>query len=182
MQILSLEFLREKKDPGDENIAIGCQSDFPNNEPEHDKIWYDPCDESMDEYSVQDFLYHSYIAVGGTLTQEQFETAWKSFPNTSGFEIRFANSFEELGDPTVDKLGKLYMIPATSTVLHDLFEEYIVVHSPSTTEDVYMWEKWGSGQITVDLKDYYTKSEMDQQIQKLEDKIEEVSSTIWNDV
>lgn len=169
----------EKGDPGDENIAIGCQSDFPNNEPEHDKIWYDPCDESMDEYSVQDFLYNSYIAVGGTLTQEQFETAWKSFPN---FEIRFANSFEELGDPTVDKLGKLYMIPATSTVLHDLFEEYIVVHSPSTTEDVYMWEKWGSGQITVDLKDYYTKSEMDQQIQKLEDKIEEVSSTIWNDV
>lgn len=172
----------EKGDPGDENIAIGCQSDFPNNEPEHDKIWYDPCDESMDEYSVQDFLYNSYIAVGGTLTQEQFETAWKSFPNISEFEIRFANSFEELGDPTVDKLGKLYMIPATSTVLHDLFEEYIVVHSPSTTEDVYMWEKWGSGQITVDLKDYYTKSEMDQQIQKLEDKIEEVSSTIWNDV
>lgn len=143
----------EKGDPGDENIAIGCQSDFPNNEPEHDKIWYDPCDESMDEYSVQDFLYNSYIAVGGTLTQEQFETAWKSFPNTSGFEIRFANSFEELGDPTVDKLGKLYMIPATSTVLHDLFEEYIVVHSPSTTEDVYMWEKWGSGQITVEIID-----------------------------
>lgn len=167
----------EKGDPGDENIAIGCQSDFPNNEPEHDKIWYDPCDESMDEYSVQDFLYNSYIAVGGTLTQEQFETAWKSFPNISGFEIRFANSFEELGDPTVGKLGKLYMIPATSTVLHDLFEEYIVVHSPSTTEDVYMWKKWGSGQITVDLKDYYTKSEMDQQIQKLEDKIEEVYST-----
>lgn len=152
----------EKGDPGDENIAIGCQSDFPNNEPEHDKIWYDPCDESMDEYSVQDFLYNSYIAVGGTLTQEQFETAWKSFPNTSGFEIRFANSFEELGDPTVDKLGKLYMIPATSTVLHDLFEEYIVVHSPSTTEDVYMWEKWGSGQITVDLNDKALKTLVDE--------------------
>lgn len=30
------------------------------------------------------------------------------------------------------------MIPAQSTVLHDLFEEYIVVHSLSTTEDVYM--------------------------------------------
>jgi hypothetical protein len=33
------------------------------------------------------------------------------------------------------------MIPAQSTVLHDLFEEYIVVHSPSTTEEVYMWKK-----------------------------------------
>lgn len=164
----------EKGDPGDENIAIGCQSDFPNNEPEHDKIWYDPCDEAMDEYSVQDFLYHSYIAIGGTtLTQEQFETAWKSFPNTSGFEIRFANSFEELDDPTADKLGKLYIIPAQSTVLHDLFEEYIVVHS----EGVYMWEKWGSGQITVDLKDYYTKSEIDQQIQKWEDKVDKVEGS-----
>ena len=168
----------EKGDPGDENIAIGCQSDFPNNEPEHDKIWYDPCDEAMDEYSVQDFLYHSYIAIGGTLTQEQFETAWKSFPNTSGFEIRFANSFEKLGDPTADKLGKLYIIPAQSTVLHDLFEEYIVVHSPSTTEEVYMWEKWGSGQITVDLNNYYTKSQVDGAISAAKTELEAADTAL----
>lgn len=168
----------EKGDPGDENIAIGCQSDFPNNEPEHDKIWYDPCDESMDQYSVQDFLYHSYIAVGGILNQEQFEAAWKSFPNTAGFEIKFANSFEELGDPTADKLGKLYMIPAQSTVLHDLFEEYIVVHSPSTTEEVYMWEKWGSGQITVDLNNYYTKSQVDSAISTAKSELEAADTAL----
>lgn len=169
----------EKGDPGDENIAIGCQSDFPNNEPEHDKIWYDPCDEAMDQYSVQDFLYHSYIAVGGTtLNQEQFEAAWKSFPNTAGFEIKFANSFEELGDPTADKLGKLYIIPAQSTVLHDLFEEYIVVHSPSTTEEVYMWEKWGSGQITVDLSGYYTKSQVDSAISTAKSELEAADTAL----
>lgn len=168
----------EKGDPGDENIAIGCQSDFPNNEPEHDKIWYDPCDEAMDQYSVQDFLYHSYIAVDGTLNQEQFEAAWKSFPNTAGFKIEFAKSFEELGDPTADKLGKLYMIPAQSTVLHDLFEEYIVVHSPSTTEEVYMWEKWGSGQITVDLNNYYTKSQVDSAISTAKSELEAADTAL----
>lgn len=168
----------EKGDPGDENIAIGCQSDFPNNEPEHDKIWYDPCDEAMDQYSVQDFLYHSYIAVGGTLKQEQFEAAWKSFPNIAGFEIKFANSFEELGDPTADKLGKLYMIPAQSTVLHDLFEAYIVVHSPSTTEEVYMWKKLGSGQITVDLSNYYTKSQVDGAISAAKTELEAADTAL----
>lgn len=106
----------EKGDPGDENIAIGCQSDFPNNEPEHDKIWYDPCDESMDEYSVQDFLYNSYIAVGGTLTQEQFETAWKSFPNTDSLDPTASGSYESSLDPTVATVEKLGGIAAGTTV------------------------------------------------------------------
>lgn len=53
----------EKGDPGDENIAIGCQSDFPNNEPEHDKIWYDPCDEAMASGSYESSLDPSVATV-----------------------------------------------------------------------------------------------------------------------
>ncbi|MEG2196466.1 MAG: hypothetical protein RRY26_03340 [Cellulosilyticaceae bacterium] len=53
----------------------------------------------------------------------------------------FASSFEALGKPTKDKLGKLWLIPITSSDVNNLFEEYIVVHSPSTIEDIYMWEK-----------------------------------------
>ena len=110
----NLKFGIPQGDPGDENIAIGCQSDFPNNEPEHDKIWYDPCDEAMDQYSVQDFLYHSYIAVGGTLKQEQFEAAWKSFPNSLGSSA--SSSYKSSLDPTVATVEKLGGIDAGTTV------------------------------------------------------------------
>ena len=151
----------EKGDKGDENIAIGCQSDFPNQEPEHDKIWYDPCDEAMDEYSIKDFLYSSYIAMGGTSPKDEFESAWKHFPRVSGFEIKFANSFEALGDPTEDKVGNLYIIPSNDPIAGDLFDEYIVIKSPSL-DNQYMWEKWGGGgQIEVDLQNYYNKLEVE---------------------
>lgn len=179
----------EKGDKGDENIAIGCQSDFPNQEPEHDKIWYDPCDEAMDEYSIKDFLYSSYIAMGGTSPKDEFESAWKHFPRVSGFEIKFANSFEALGDPTEDKVGNLYIIPSNDPIAGDLFDEYIVIKSPSL-DNQYMWEKWGGGgQIEVDLQNYYNKLEveglvsstnnaLDQKVtQQLETKVDKVEGS-----
>lgn len=123
----------EKGDPGDENIAIGCQSDFPNNEPEHDKIWYDPCDESMDEYSVQDFLYNSYIAVGGTLNQEQFEAAWKSFPNTAGI-VEIIDSLES--DKT-DAALSAAQGKALKTLIDDLKASVAAALDYKGTKDSY---------------------------------------------
>lgn len=167
---------------GDENIAYGCPSDFEGGAPSIEKIWYDPCDEAVDQFSITDFLYQAYLGTGGNLTKEDFEKAFSNLNNISGFEVKFAASFEDLGEPTKDKLGKLWLIPATKTGVNNLFDEYIVVHSPSTLEDIYMWEKWGSESISVDLSNYYTKAEVDSIKKELEDKIEEVSSTIWNDV
>lgn len=159
----------EKGDPGDENIAIGCQSDFPNNEPEHDKIWYDPCDESMDEYSVQDFLYNSYIAVGGTLTQEQFETAWKSFPNTS---VAAALDYKGTKD-TYEEL------PAEGNKKGDVWN-VVGAHGTTPAGTNYAWDgtQWDPLGGTIDLSGYYTKTQVDDAISAAKTELEAADTAL----
>lgn len=158
----------EKGDPGDENIAIGCQSDFPNNEPEHDKIWYDPCDESMDEYSVQDFLYNSYIAVGGTLTQEQFETAWKSFPNTSAAALDYKGTKD-----TYDAL------PTEGNKKGDVWN-VVAAHGTTPAGTNYAWDgtQWDPLGGTVDLSGYYTKTQVDDAISTAKTELEAADTAL----
>lgn len=159
----------EKGDPGDENIAIGCQSDFPNNEPEHDKIWYDPCDESMDEYSVQDFLYNSYIAVGGTLTQEQFETAWKSFPNAS---VAAALDYKGTKD-TYDAL------PTEGNKKGDVWN-VVAAHGTTPAGTNYAWDgtQWDPLGGTIDLSGYYTKTQVDDAISAAKTELETADTAL----
>lgn len=195
----------EKGDPGDENIAIGCQSDFPNNEPEHDKIWYDPCDEAMDEYSVQDFLYHSYIAIGGTLTQEQFEAAWKSFPNTAGI-VEIIDSLES--DKT-DAALSAAQGKALKTLIDDLKASVaaaldykgtkdtydalptegnkkgdvwnvVAAHGTTPAGTNYAWDgaKWDPLGGTIDLSGYYTKSQVDDAISAAKTELEAADTAL----
>lgn len=195
----------EKGDPGDENIAIGCQSDFPNNEPEHDKIWYNPCDEAMDQYSVQDFLYHSYIAVGGTLNQEQFEAAWKSFPNTAGI-VEIIDSLESdktdaalsaaqgkalktLIDDlkasvaaaldykgTVDSYDQL---PSSGNKKGDVWN-VVAAHGTTPAGTNYAWDgaKWDPLGGTIDLSGYYTKSQVDDAISAAKTELEAADTAL----
>lgn len=195
----------EKGDPGDENIAIGCQSDFPNNEPEHDKIWYDPCDESMDEYSVQDFLYNSYIAVGGTLNQEQFEAAWKSFPNTAGI-VEIIDSLES--DKTDAALsaaqGKALktliddlkasvaaaldykgtkdsydQLPSSGNKKGDVWN-VVAAHGTTPAGTNYAWDgaKWDPLGGTIDLSGYYTKTQVDDAISAAKTELEAADTAL----
>lgn len=195
----------EKGDPGDENIAIGCQSDFPNNEPEHDKIWYDPCDEAMDQYSVQDFLYHSYIAVGGTLNQEQFGAAWKSFPNTAGV-VEIIDSLES--DKT-DAALSAAQGKALKTLIDDLKASVaaaldykgtkdtydalptegnkkgdvwnvVAAHGTTPAGTNYAWDgaKWDPLGGTIDLSGYYTKSQVDNAISAAKTELEAADTAL----
>lgn len=195
----------EKGDPGDENIAIGCQSDFPNNEPEHDKIWYDPCDEAMDQYSVQDVLYHSYIAVGGTLNQEQFEAAWKSFPNTAGI-VEIIDSLES--DKTDAALsaaqGKALktliddlkasvaaaldykgtkdsydQLPSSGNKKGDVWN-VVAAHGTTPAGTNYAWDgaKWDPLGGTIDLSGYYTKSQVDDAISAAKTELEAADTAL----
>lgn len=195
----------EKGDPGDENIAIGCQSDFPNNEPEHDKIWYDPCDEAMDQYSVQDFLYHSYIAVGGTLNQEQFEAAWKSFPNTAGI----AEIIDSLESDKTDAALSAAQGKALKTLIDDLkasvaaaldykgtkdsYDQLpssgnkkgdvwnvVAAHGTTPAGTNYAWDgaKWDPLGGTIDLSGYYTKSQVDDAISAAKTELEAADTAL----
>lgn len=195
----------EKGDPGDENIAIGCQSDFPNNEPEHDKIWYDPCVEAMDQYLVQDFLYHSYIAVGGTLNQEQFEAAWKSFPNTAGV-VEIIDSLES--DKT-DAALSAAQGKALKTLIDDLKASVaaaldykgtkdtydalptegnkkgdvwnvVAAHGTTPAGTNYAWDgaKWDPLGGTIDLSGYYTKSQVDDAISAAKTELEAADTAL----
>lgn len=170
-----------KGDKGDENIVFGCSSDFENGSPDIHKIWYDPCDDAVDEFSITDFLYQAYLGTGGNLNKNDFETAFSNLSNTTGFKVQFAKNFEDLGKPTKNKLGIIWMIPANHSNTNNLFDEYIVIHSPNTTDEVYIWEKWGAEILSVDLSNYYTKTEIDKIKTNIDKKIEE-NLTIWNDV
>jgi hypothetical protein len=51
-----------------------------------DKIWYDPFDYSLDEFSSFEFVYNAYREAGGQLSEDAFKN---TFANVSNFEIKF---------------------------------------------------------------------------------------------
>lgn len=143
-------------------------------------IWVDTKNKA--DFDHLNAVYHAYKEAGGTaLDQSKFAEAFANLTNASGFSIKIVDNFEALGEPTKEKQNIIWLVPASQTGVNDLYEEYIVVKA-ETMLDTYLWEKWGSGTITVDLSNYYTKAEVDGIKQNLEELIEDTSSMVWKDV
>jgi hypothetical protein len=134
----TLCYLTELK--GDQNVVIGCPENFENGEPDHSKIWYDPCDDSLGDYSIGDFLYNAYTYIGGDLSQEDFIKALNNLNNVTGFKIQFASSLESLGEASKDNLNIIYLIPSSSASSNNLYDEYIAINDPKNN-DSYILEK-----------------------------------------
>lgn len=63
--------------------------------------------------------------------------------------------------PTTNIKKHIYLIKDTSGVTQNKYEEYIYTGDTSATYDASKWEKLGDFRATVDLANYYTKSQVD---------------------
>lgn len=63
--------------------------------------------------------------------------------------------------PTTNIKKHIYLIKDPKGVARNLYEEYIYTGDTSATYNASKWEKLGDFRATVDLVDYYTKSQVD---------------------
>lgn len=63
--------------------------------------------------------------------------------------------------PTTNIKKHIYLIKDASSVTQNEYEEYIYTGDTSATYDASKWEKLGDFRATVDLANYYTKSQVD---------------------
>lgn len=63
--------------------------------------------------------------------------------------------------PTTNIKKHIYLIKDASSVTQNIYDEYIYTGDTSATYDASKWEKLGDFRATVDLANYYTKSQVD---------------------
>lgn len=63
--------------------------------------------------------------------------------------------------PTTNIKKHIYLIKDASSVTQNKYDEYIYTGDTSATYDASKWEKLGDFRATVDLANYYTKSQVD---------------------
>lgn len=68
--------------------------------------------------------------------------------------------------PTKGDVNKIYLIPNKSSRVNDVYDEYIYLITKQKTG----WEFLGNKHVDVNLKDYYTKAEVNKAIKGVEDR------------
>lgn len=80
---------------------------------DRDKIWYDPFDYSLDEFSSFEFVFNAYKEAGGQLSEDAFRN---TFAKLDSLDPTASGSYESSLDPTVATVEKLGGIAAGTTV------------------------------------------------------------------
>lgn len=119
----------------------------------------------------------SIMKTGGTATQVLMADGSVKTLNASngiaGLDARGYVPLAQLGNldttvaevvttlPTTNIKKHIYLIKDASNVTQNKYEEYIYTGDTSATYDASKWEKLGDFRATVDLANYYTKSQVD---------------------
>ena len=119
----------------------------------------------------------SIMKTGGTATQVLMADGSVKTLNASngiaGLDSRGYVPLAQLGNldttvaevvtalPTTNIKKHIYLIKDASSVTQNKYEEYIYTGDTSATYDASKWEKLGDFRATVDLANYYTKSQVD---------------------
>lgn len=64
-----------------------------------------------------------------------------------------------LPTPAASTMNKIYLVPSSSAAAQNVKDEFITIDNGEGSDTRYTWEQIGS--TTIDLSDYYTKSETD---------------------
>lgn len=125
---------------GDTNIHIGTTPPMMKDSnggdtlvEDHDKIWYDPSDNAVDAFSATDFLYASYLEMGGNLKKAEFVHAMANI-----FSVQVATT--KVDTPTENMMNTVWIIPSKNEISEDIYEEWIVVEDPENPGN-YIWER-----------------------------------------
>lgn len=92
---------------------------------------------SINEIFITDFDTDSRVENIGTIKDPIWDFYLPRIPN---LKLVVLDSFDNLGDPTEDKLYQMYLTPTTESSEYNKYDEWIVVK----INDEYSWEKVGS--------------------------------------
>lgn len=80
----------------------------------------------------------------------------------ASFKVQFSPSVESLPNAS-EHIGEIFVVGPIGES-GNAYSEYIAIHTPSY-KDEYTWELIGGGNVSVDLSEYYTKTQSDEKYQ-----------------